>query len=138
GGFSPPSMSLSWNSKTVSDGSHTISVVAYDAAGNSSQSTVQVNVANRPRTLRALPRYMNSSTGIDPSTPRGPTPTPQTTATRPPATATPTLPASPTPTPTRTPTPSPTPTSTRVPTSTPTATATATRTPTPSPTAPST
>ena len=46
GGFSPPSMNLSWDSATVSNGSHMISVAAYDAAGNSSQSTVGVNVAN--------------------------------------------------------------------------------------------
>ena len=39
-------MNLSWDSATVSNGSHIISVVAYDAAGNSSQSTVGVNVAN--------------------------------------------------------------------------------------------
>ena len=49
GGFSPPSMHLSWDSATVSNGSHTIAVTAYDAAGNSSQSTAQVNVSNRGR-----------------------------------------------------------------------------------------
>src|SRR5205823_12097049 len=49
GGFSPPSMSLSWNSNTVNDGSHTLTVVAYDAAGNSARSTAKVDVANLPR-----------------------------------------------------------------------------------------
>ena len=141
GGFSPPSMNLSWDSTTVSNGSHMISVVAYDAAGNSSQSTAQVNVATRTRQVGA--RYINSSTRGGPSAQRGPTPTPQPpptpqpTATRPPATATPTLPPSPSPTPTRTPTP-PAPTPTSTPPKTPTPTATATVTPTPSPTPTST
>ena len=67
GGFSPPSMNLSWDSATVSNSSHVISVVAYDAAGNSSQSTVQVNVAN--------PTSSPSATPPPTSTPT-PTPTP--------------------------------------------------------------
>ena len=38
--------SASWNSATVSNGLHTLKVVAYDAAGNTTTSTVNVTVAN--------------------------------------------------------------------------------------------
>jgi predicted amidohydrolase len=39
--------SVSWDSTTVADGSHTLAATAYDAAGNSASSWITVNVSNR-------------------------------------------------------------------------------------------
>src|ERR1019366_1837125 len=41
-----PSYSFSWNSKTVANGSHTLTAVASDAAGNTATSSVSVTVNN--------------------------------------------------------------------------------------------
>jgi hypothetical protein len=46
GAFSPAQFSLAWNSTSVTDGTHTVTVTTYDAAGNSSQASVSIVVRN--------------------------------------------------------------------------------------------
>jgi hypothetical protein len=105
---SPPYTQL-WNSATVANGLHKISINAYNSSKVLiASSTITINVINRV-----------------------PTPTPTSTPT-PSPTTTPTPGPSPTLTPGPTPTPAPTSTPTPAPTSTPTKTPTPTPTPTPS------
>jgi hypothetical protein len=44
--FSPPVGTWLWNTKTATNGSHTLSARAYDAAGNTAQAAVSVTVGN--------------------------------------------------------------------------------------------
>ena len=46
GSSSASPFTISWNSATVPNGSHTLMVTAKDAAGNTSSSSIQVNVSN--------------------------------------------------------------------------------------------
>jgi hypothetical protein len=49
-GYQPASYAMSWNPNTVAVGAHTLSVLAYDAVGNASTSSVTVNVVRADTT----------------------------------------------------------------------------------------
>jgi len=60
-----PAYSISWNSATAANGSHTLTAMASDAAGNTASSSVTVNVSNvvSPPVISAVSATSVSSSG---------------------------------------------------------------------------